>query len=315
MPEEKKEQPFIEPKGTEGLNFKGFGKPKEITEEKASAETGEGGSQDDVLTLEEMRKRFPKLKVKMSVAGEEKILSADELGQHYQLTHGRERTIEQRNTESARLQEETRRLHAEALEMRGTAGKAKFDEPPADPDDPGVFVDTRVNGVIESKVTPQMEALNRKVDALLEAIEPTIEDSQAKKAKTILASKGISAEVIASFDDYRQARLDGFAEKAGRTLTPREIAGVSGERWAIDFSMAVASGQVKPKAEEKSSEKLPVQRTVTVKTVGAGGGSGGGGYRPDANSSEDSSLRKFATGTREERAAHLIKKGVRPWGS
>ena len=310
MPNEKEEQPLIEPKGTEGLTFKGFNAPEKEAE-KTSAGDGQD-EQEDILTLEEMKQRFPKLKVKMSVAGEEKILAPEELGQHYQLTHGRERTIEQRNAESARLQDELRQLRAEILGMRGTVEQSKVETPPADQDDPGVFVDTRATSLIDTKVTPQIAALNRKVDALLEAVEPTIEDSQIKRAKMILSKQGID---ISGFDKYRQTRLKTIAAEVGRDLTPKEIANVSGERWVIDYSLAVASGRVKPKeaeTEEEAPEKPPTRRTVKVTTVGAGGGSGGGGYKPPTGSTDQSLEDAKRTGNF---APHLLRKGIRPYGS
>lgn len=316
-PKNKDEQPLIDIKGTEGLNFKGFKKPGQAGEEAADkrppAGTGEGEENEEILTLEEMKERFPKLRVKIAVAGEEKILAPEELGQHYQLTHGRERTIEQRNQESARLQEETRRLHAEALEMRGDGKKKADDESPTDPDDPVVLIDGRVIGVIDAKVTPQMEALSRKVDALIEAVEPTIEDAQAKKAKSILTQRGIDD---AGFDDYRQTALDEIGQRLGRELTAAEVAKIPGKWFADQFTTAVAAGHIKPKVAKKAAEELPEggKRTVKVTTVGAGGGSGGGGFRPPTGS-EDQSFKRFVSGTREDRASHLIKKGIRPYGS
>ena len=311
MADENKEQPFIQPKGTEGLTFKGFDKPEEKSaEEKPPAGTGEGEEKEEVLTLEEMKQRFPKLKIKFSVAGEEKILAPVELGEHYQLTSGREKTIEQRNTESVRLQEEIRRLHADALEIRGTA-KAKVEEKPPDLDDPGVFVDNRVIGVVKTEVTPQIEALSRKVDALLDAVEPTLEDSRIKKAKAILVNKGID---ISGFDDYRKSRIEEAERQAGKKYTAAEITAISGERWAIEYSLAVAAGRVKPKVKivEPELEKISVRRKATVTTVGGAGESGGSGYRPGNGSVDQSFQEAQRTG---KWASHLGKKGVRPFGS
>lgn len=313
MGDEKAEQPLIEIRGSEGLNFKGYKKPGEEGEEnkESSAGTGEGENiQKEVLTLEEAEKKYPHLKIKISVAGEEKVLGTGELAKHYQLYSGRERTIEQRNQESARLQEELRQLRADLTTIRDESANRKI-EKDEDPDDPVVFVTKASEKVIESRVEPKIAALDKKLDAVLSLIEPAIEDGRSKKAKEMLMARGID---VSSFDEFRQKRLKQEEEDLGRPLTAKEITRISADRWAIEYALALAAGKVTLKKEKpvEGEEEADNKRSTHLETQGTLRSSGGGGYRPNRISKD----RSFAEANKSGKwAEHLRRKGVRPFGS
>lgn len=238
----------------EGMSHLKDEKPSE--EKKPEAETK---PQEEVLTLEELKARFPNLKVKYTVAGEEVVEELASPITYKQRFSGLERTAEKKSQELTRLLDEQKRQIADI--QAKLAEKPKETAEPEDPDDPGVFVDGRVKSALEP-VQESLRQLQASIAVLADGIKPQLGARNLEKAKELLKKNGVPHDDLDSMTDKM---VEFFQEKAGRDLNSDEIAQISPSNWSFAYLALKTKGVNGEKKPEKQPEKTVETGTLEVK--------------------------------------------------
>ena len=250
----------IPKEGESALGVKEF-TPREPVKPAPSEKEGQANTEGEtVLSPEEFATQYGKVKVRYQVNGQEVVRDATEIVSRDQLYSGREASIEQRNAESKRLLEEHKQLLADAKKEK----PAPVVEPDLEDEDPGVFVDTRINPVIEK--------INQRIDSLFGSLAPVINEAQFKGGKTVAAN--LVGDGADDYEERRQEMIEVFERKAGFKLEDNVIAQIQAPYWGQAYLVVRARAGVK--APAKPNEEKPV-RKVTVVPAGGGPGSGSGG--------------------------------------
>ena len=218
---------------------------------------------EEVLDLEEFSKRNSKVKVKVLIAGEEKLLSPDEAVRYHQKHAGLERTTERKMQEASRLLKEVQ----DTATRIQTEIAGKKEAPVEDPDDPKVFVKNIASAEIDAAVSPKLQKLEGMISDLTSLLEPELAEASKKKAKSILKANKIEAD----FDEYNDQIMGLFEAKAGRELSETEIAKIPASTWVQGY-LLVSHGkpaEAKPNADVREREKIKV--VVSPGATRAGG--------------------------------------------
>lgn len=251
------QKPLFEIHGSEGLTFS----PSEEEKQPASEEKPQDKNGEEVLSLEEFQQKYPNVKIKRMVAGEEVVRSPKEWVDVAQRFDGLERTSERKAQETARLLSEVRQEVSKARLI--TAPPAE----PEDPNDPTVFV----KNIVRQELDPRLATLDQKVNLLSQVVAPDAEEFQVKRAKALLKVNGISHD---DFDALKEPVIQFFEKRIGRAIESSEVPQISAEQWMMGY--LVVSKNSKPK--EPEPPKKPEQPKIVVKREGPSGG--GGGYPP-----------------------------------
>lgn len=263
-------------------------------------QSAESEIEEIILSPEEFAQHLSNVKVRYVVNGEEVTRTPREVIQRDQLYSGRERVIEAKNAESARLLRE-------AQALRDSLSKEKAGAPQKDEesDDPAVFVDQRVNKTI----SPLMQKMEEQINALLGILQPVIGEAYFREGKERLRALKPNRD-FSDYESQKPQMIEIFETKLGRKLSPREIQQITPDIWGQAY-LAVRLDNPKPMEGEKNkttlrvlpseierSESSPKGKTVTV----AG---------PQRNISR--SLQDVIEG-KKTMAEHLKARGIKPMG-
>lgn len=255
----------------------------------------------ETMTLEELEEALKGVKVPVQIAGEEVLVSPVEAIRYQQKNAGLEKTIQRQMQETRRLAEDARRTAESARVYQETAVQPGKTEEPADPDDPNVFVQQGARKFHEEIVQPKLDKLEQALINLANTLQPEIEESNQKTAKAHLGRNRVIGFTPEDFDSRRDAMIALFEQRAGRTVTARELAAIGPQHWVQAYLIVSRTP-----APEKKPPPEPRPREVTVPP---GGGGGGGGSRERAGSNSKEFQKAQETG---DWSGYLKLRGVRP---
>ena len=273
-----------------GLQLKVEGQVEKPPEKKAEEEKAS-------LSPEEFIEQFGTLN--------EAAAELDRLRKRDQLYAGRERVIEERNAQSARLLSEVR---AQVTELRKTQTASA--EPMVDPDDPKVFV----TGIVDETITPHIRRLEAQLESLAANLAPAVSDAQFSLAKSQvnnLASRlGTDAE---DFDERKSEMLEVMEQHIGRKIESSELGKLKAEHWTEAYlRLREANPKPTPKVEKKEQ---PAPKKIVVMPAGSGARSGSGPGTSSSATSMGRSLQDAMDGKKtwgEHLAAKIKHPGMQP---
>lgn len=254
----------------------------EEEEKKGAEQVATAGTEgEEILSMEDLASKLGNIKVKVSIAGEERIISLPDAIKYQQKHAGLERTSERKTQELSRLLNE---LRGETERIKGqinsTATKPVEQE---NLEDPEVFVKHHARSVLQ-ELNPKLEALEQAVSGLTSLVEPVVSEAQKKKAVSLIrvneeAAFGEARTSTADFDTYHDKMVSLLERRSGKELTEEEVSKVPAGIWAQAY--LVVSREPKPAALETSptnrgEDKKKVLSSAGGYTPGGGGGSSGG---------------------------------------
>lgn len=207
-------------------------------------------TEEIILSPEQFAQQFGKVKVRYTVNGEEVVRDAPDILKRDQLYSGREGLIEERNSQSARLLQETQAIRDELAASKGNSVETIAE----DSDDPQVFVDKRV----EKGLAPILEKLNQ-LGSILGDLQPVVGEAQFKGGKESLQAMGID---VSDYDARRAQMLKVFETKVGRLLKPEEVSQIKSGLWSQAYLISKTLNPKTPVKQEVEKSKTKV--TVTA---------------------------------------------------
>ena len=203
------------------------------------AKPPEGGGKDEgvkptvePLSMEELIKQHPNLKVRMNIAGQEVVKSVEELSQYHQRYAGQESTRDRQTQEISRLLQETKRDMAELKVIKAKPAEVPVVAPEAGT--PEAFVGDIID--------PRIKALNDKIDtvvdsmtALNDGLKPQLGEGRKAKAKALLKQNQVRDYSDQDFDANHDNMVSFFERRVGRSLSTDEIATIEPSNWVFAF--------------------------------------------------------------------------------
>jgi len=262
------------------LKIHGIDAPAPVTEGEPPVENGE-----EVLTIEEFQQKYPNIKLKVPIGGEEVIRTPKEFVDYTQRYQGLERTSERKAQETARLLAEVRQ------EVQELKTKAAPLVEPDDPNNPEHFV----KGIVKAEVNPEITALKQEIRSLKDSLP----DRELNKARNYIKQNDLD---VSDFDNHKEPILDYFAKKIGREIEPKEVDQIPAAAWMQGYSHVKMStkAKVEPKAKIEPEAKIVVKRE---------GPSGGGGGYPRT---EVTTNKELEEAQRTGDFSNLIMKRIKP---
>lgn len=245
-----------------------------------AASTPANAQAEEVLDLDEFNRQFGNKKVKVKIAGEERILTPDEAFRFHQRYSGLERTTERKAQEASRVLDEIRQT-ASRIQADVSRQPAPGAQPaaPADPDDPTAFVRKHNQEFFDSTVKPHLERLERLITGMGTVLQPVIAEGQKKAAVRVLVKNGVNVKAD-EFETYHDKMVSHIESVTGRTLTDEDVSAIPAGTWAQAYLVVTHGQGAKANGAEPAPPARPAPQPRAVVTPAGGGASAGGGREP-----------------------------------